>query len=151
MCLVNFFKTRKDFIKQMMPAECLLVFVYCIPWVTPGCDKRGGHRAEVVGQATPIASTHPPFLWKVGSQAADLKSLLFLTHLSHLFCGGHRNAAQPLHLLHPGLLTFLSNPWEAEEHLETASQQQELRRSCKTAKEALGEMKDCRLLHFDFF
>lgn len=48
------------------------------------------------------------------------------------------NATQLLHLLHPVLLTLLSDPWEPEEHLETASQPQELRRSCKTAKEALG-------------
>lgn len=91
----------------MMPAECLLVFVSCIPWVTPGCNKGGGHRAKVVGQET-SASTQPPLLWKVGSQAADPKSLLFLTHLSHLFCGGHQNATQLLHLLHPGLLTNAS-------------------------------------------
>lgn len=47
--------------------------------------------------------------------------------------------------------TLLSHPGEADEHLEAASEQEELRRSCKITNEASGEMKDCRLLRFDFF
>lgn len=123
-------------------------------------QQREWRRAEVTSQETPTNVTHPPLLWKFGRQVADLKSLLFPTHPSPVVTlwwpSKCRSSCSTYCIMR--LPTFLSDSSEAEQHLEAAGKQQELRSSCRTAllwvlkpRKFQGKWKSANHYIFAFF
>lgn len=133
-----------------MPAECLLVFVDCIPWVTPGCNEAGGYRAEVVGQETYCfnSSTFPVEGWKSGcwpeifavsnTSKEFILWWLSMPHSCSTYCiQGCWHFCQ-IHGSQKSIWKLPANHKSWEE-------------AAKLPRKLWGEMKDCRLLHFHFF